>query len=54
MKIERIELHQLQLPYKHPFETSFGRESERDLILASVSGEGVTGRGRAGRVFKGA
>ena len=45
MKIERIELHQLQLPYKHPFETSFGRESERDLILASVSGEGVTGWG---------
>lgn len=45
MKIERIELHQLRIPYIYPFETSFGREAERDLIIASISSEGVTGWG---------
>ena len=45
MKIDRVELHHLQLPFIHPFETSFGRESERDLILVSVSADGLTGWG---------
>ncbi len=45
MKIERVELHQLALQYVHPFETSFGRERRRELILAAVSADGVTGWG---------
>lgn len=45
MKIGRVELHQLQLTYVHPFETSFARETNRDLILVAVSADGVTGWG---------
>ncbi len=45
MRIERVELHQLSLQYVHPFETSFGRETQRELILAAVSADGVTGWG---------
>ena len=45
MKIERVELHRIALQYVHPFETSFGRERQRELILVSVSADGVTGWG---------
>jgi O-succinylbenzoate synthase len=43
MNIERIELQQLVMPLLSPFETSFGRQSEKSFILVSVYGEGVTG-----------
>jgi O-succinylbenzoate synthase len=43
MKIERIELQQLVMPLLAPFETSFGVQTERKLILVSVFGQGVTG-----------
>ena len=36
MKIERIELHHIELPLVHPFETSFGREVDRPCILVAV------------------
>ena len=45
MKIERIELHHIELPLAHPFETSFGRELDRPCILVSVHAAGITGWG---------
>jgi O-succinylbenzoate synthase len=45
MKIERIELHYIDLPLVHPFETSFGREFTRPCILVAVHAEELTGWG---------
>lgn len=45
MKIERIELHHIELPLVRPFETSFGRESTRPCILVSLHAGGLTGWG---------
>ncbi len=45
MKIERVELHRLSLQYVYPFETSFGRETGRELILVAISAGGMTGWG---------
>ena len=43
MKIERIELHQIELDLVHPFRTSFGEQRRRRCILVAVHSEGVTG-----------
>jgi len=45
MQIECIELHHVDLPLVHPFETSFGREVTRPCILVAVHGDGLTGWG---------
>jgi O-succinylbenzoate synthase len=45
MKIERIELSLLEMPYVHYFETSFGREEGRTFILVRVSAGGESGYG---------
>lgn len=45
MKIERIELSLLKLPFVHFFETSFGREEERTFILVKAYAEGICGYG---------
>ena len=45
MKIDRIELHHIQLPLVHPFQTSFGRQTERPAIILSVHSAGLTGWG---------
>jgi len=45
MKIERIELHHIDLPLVHPFETSFGREFTRPCILVAIHAGGLTGWG---------
>ncbi|MFN0122340.1 MAG: o-succinylbenzoate synthase [Blastocatellia bacterium] len=45
MKIERIELREIQLPLVTPFETSFGRTYERRIILVKVYSEGLAGWG---------
>ena len=45
LKIQQIDLHHIELPYVHPFETSFGRELTRHGILVAVSGDGLTGWG---------
>jgi len=45
MKIERIELHHVEMPLVHPFETSFGRELTRPCILVAVHSGGLTGWG---------
>ncbi len=45
MRIERVELHHIELPLAHPFETSFGREVTRPCILVAVYADGLTGWG---------
>ena len=43
MKIDRIELRELQMPLVHPFETSFGRTTTRRIVLVRVDADGLTG-----------
>jgi o-succinylbenzoate synthase len=45
MKIETITLHHLSMPLVAPFETSFGRETDRECILITLQAEGLTGYG---------
>ncbi|HUE05657.1 MAG TPA: o-succinylbenzoate synthase [Bryobacteraceae bacterium] len=45
MRIERVTLRQIRMPLVHFFETSFGRTTQRDIILVEVAGEGASGWG---------
>ncbi|HWR53139.1 MAG TPA: o-succinylbenzoate synthase [Bryobacteraceae bacterium] len=45
MKIDRITLHQIRLPLVHFFETSFGRTTERQIILVEAACDGFSGWG---------
>jgi O-succinylbenzoate synthase len=45
MKIDSITLHHLRMPLVSPFETSFGRETDRECILVEIKSEGLTGYG---------
>ena len=45
MKIDAIVLRELHMPLVRPFETSFGKTSERRILLAEVRSEGLTGWG---------
>jgi len=45
MKLERITLREIRMPLVHFFETSFGRTTERRMILVEVQAEGVSGWG---------
>jgi len=45
MKIDRIVLRQLRLELLHPFETSFGRTTLRNVILVEAVSNGVSGWG---------
>jgi o-succinylbenzoate synthase len=45
MKIEAITLHHLSMPLVAPFETSFGRETDRQSVLITLQSEGLTGYG---------
>lgn len=45
MKIEQITLHHLRMPLVAPFETSFGRITDRECILVEIRSEGLTGWG---------
>lgn len=45
MKIDSITLNHLKMPLVSPFETSFGREIDRECVLISLKGEGLTGYG---------
>jgi O-succinylbenzoate synthase len=47
MRIEAIDIRHISLPLVHPFETSFGREEVRQLVLVSAHGGGLTGWGEA-------
>ena len=44
-KIERIVLRQIHMPLLHFFETSFGRTTDRHMVLVEVTADGVTGWG---------
>jgi len=45
MKLDSLTLHHLQMPLVAPFETSFGRTTDRECILISIQSEGLTGYG---------
>jgi len=45
MKLDSITLHHLSMPLVAPFETSFGRTTDRACILVSIQSEGLTGWG---------
>jgi len=45
MRVERVELRWIRMPLKEPFETSFGREHEREAILVTVYADGLEGWG---------
>ena len=45
MKIARITLREIRMPLVHFFETSFGRTTERRILLVEVEGEGAVGWG---------
>jgi O-succinylbenzoate synthase len=45
MKIESLTLHHISMPLVAPFETSFGRETDRQCILIALQAEGLTGYG---------
>lgn len=45
MRIDSLSLHHLRMPLVAPFETSFGRELERECILIAIQAEGLTGYG---------
>ena len=45
MRIEQITLHHLRMPLVAPFETSFGRITDRECILLELASEGLIGTG---------
>ncbi|MGH2349656.1 MAG: o-succinylbenzoate synthase, partial [bacterium] len=47
MKIEAIELFQIEMRYLEPFETSFGREDTKACLLVRVQSDGLEGWGEA-------
>jgi o-succinylbenzoate synthase len=47
MKLDQIELREIQMPLVSFFETSFGRTTERRILLVRVFSEGVVGYGEA-------
>lgn len=47
MKIERIELRRIHIPYVHPFETSGWRHVGSDAVIVRVDADGATGWGES-------
>ena len=45
MKIDAIYLRELRIPLVKPFETSFGRTTDRRILLVEIKSEGFTGWG---------
>ena len=46
VKIESVVLREIRMPLLQPFETSFGRTSERRILLVEVQSEGSYRLGR--------
>lgn len=45
IRIERVTMRHIRMPLVHFFETSFGRTTERDMLLVEVHAEGLSGWG---------
>ncbi|CAN0481283.1 unnamed protein product, partial [Phaeothamnion confervicola] len=45
MQIDEVELRIVRLPYRSPFKTSFGAETEKHAVIVAVRSEGVEGYG---------
>ncbi len=45
IQLERITLRQIKMPLVHFFETSFGRTTERHMVLVEAASGGVSGWG---------
>jgi O-succinylbenzoate synthase len=45
MKIDGVELREIQMPLVHFFQTSFGKTTTRRIVLVRVDAEGLTGWG---------
>src|ERR1700734_2159115 len=45
IRIDRITLREIRMPLVHFFETSFGRTTERRIVLVEVSSDGLSGWG---------
>lgn len=45
MKIDRMDIIRVKVPFAHPFETSFTRFVERDALLVKIYSEGIIGYG---------
>jgi O-succinylbenzoate synthase len=45
MKLDSLTLNHLRMPLVAPFETSFGRTTERECIIIAIKSEGLTGYG---------
>lgn len=45
MKIDSFALHHISMPLVAPFETSFGRETNRQCVIVVLQAEGLTGYG---------
>ncbi|NNN16144.1 MAG: o-succinylbenzoate synthase [Acidimicrobiaceae bacterium] len=46
--MERVELHRLRMPMKEPFETSFGVEYDKSVLIVAIHGGGFVGLGECG------
>jgi O-succinylbenzoate synthase len=47
LQIEQIQLRHIRLPLVHPFETSFARETKRDMIIVKAMAQGLVGYGES-------
>jgi O-succinylbenzoate synthase len=47
MQIEQIEQFHVQMPLKHPFETSFGREETSGKVILAMYADGLVGYGES-------
>jgi O-succinylbenzoate synthase len=45
MRLCQATLREIQMPLVRPFETSFGRTTDRRILLVEVDADGVTGWG---------
>src|SRR5258707_6249004 len=45
IKVDRVVVRHLRMPLVHFFETSFGRTTERDIVLVEVVADGLSGWG---------
>jgi O-succinylbenzoate synthase len=47
LRIEQVQLRHIKLPLVHPFQTSFGRESVRDIVVVKAWAQGLVGYGES-------